>query len=84
MNRLDTSDRAQIIRCLCEGNSIRATARLCGCAINTVVKLSLEMGAACIGWHSENVVNLSSLVVQVDEIWAFVGCKEKVATPEKL
>ena len=83
MNRLDTTKRAQIIRCLCEGNSIRATARLCDCAINTVVKLSLEVGAACIDWHSANVVNLNSLLVQVDEIWAFVGCKEKNATEDK-
>ena len=83
VNQKKTAARAKIIRCLCEGNSIRATARICDCAINTVVKLSLEMGAACIDWHSANVVNLNSLVVQVDEIWAFVGCKEKVVTEEK-
>ncbi len=83
MNRKKTAARAQIIRCLCEGNSIRATARLCDCAINTVVKLSLEFGAACIDFHSENVVNLNSTLVQVGETWAFVGCKEKVVTAEK-
>ncbi len=63
--------------------SIRATARICGCAINTVVKLLTELGPACIDWHSENVVNLPSLVVRVDELWSFVGCKEKQATSEQ-
>jgi len=83
MNRLDSKKRAQIVRCLCEGNSIRATSRLCDCAINTVIKLLLEVGPACANWHSENVINLNSLVVQVDEIWAFVGCKERQVTPGK-
>lgn len=83
VNRLDSKSRAQIVRCLCEGNSIRATSRMCECAINTVVKMLTEVGPACERWHSENVVNLPSLVVQVDEIWSFVGCKEKHATPDK-
>jgi len=77
MNRLDTAKRAKIVQHLCEGNSIRATSRLCGCAINTVVKLLTEMGPACQQWHSDNVVNLQTLVVQVDEIWSFVASKEK-------
>jgi IS1 family transposase len=83
MNRLDSKSRAQIVRTLCEGNSIRATSRLCGCAVNTVVKLLLEVGPACITWHSENVTELDSMLVQVDEIWSFVGCKEKHATEDK-
>lgn len=28
-------------------------------------------------------MNLNTLVVQVDELWAFVGCKEKHASPDK-
>jgi len=83
MNRLDSKSRAQIARTLCEGTSIRATARLCGCAINTVVKLLLEVGPACMDWHSEYVLNLNSMVVQVDEIWAFVGSKDKNTSAEK-
>jgi len=83
MNRKSDAKRAKIVQCLCEGNSIRATSRLCDCAINTVVKLLLEVGPACETWHAENALNLPSLVVQVDEIWSFAGCKEKHATPEK-
>jgi hypothetical protein len=38
-NILDSEKRAQVINCLVEGNSIRATVRLTGVAKNTVVKL---------------------------------------------
>ena len=39
MNCLDTKTRAQVIRCLIEGCSIRATVRMTGVAKNTVTKL---------------------------------------------
>jgi hypothetical protein len=37
MNRLSTEQRARIIGCLVEGNSIRSTVRLTGAAKNTAV-----------------------------------------------
>lgn len=83
MNRLNSAHRAQIIRCLCEGNSLRATARLSDCAINTVVKLLLEVGPACSAYQDATVRNLKTTLVQVDEIWSFVGCMQKHATDEK-
>lgn len=83
MNRLNVKSRAQIVRSLCEGNSIRGTARLCDCAVNTVIKLLLEIGPACSAYQDEHVRNLSSLLVQCDEIWSFVGCKAKNATADK-
>ena len=83
MNRLNDATRAKIIRAICEGNSIRATGRICEVAINTVVKLVLEVGEASAAWHSANVLDLPNLVVQVDEIWSFVGCKEKNVTPDR-
>jgi transposase-like protein len=46
MNKLSLERQAQIIRVLCEGNSIRSTARITGTAINTVVKLLRDVGAA--------------------------------------
>lgn len=83
MNRLNSASRAQIVRSLCEGSSLRATARLCGCAINTVVKLLLEVGPACSAYQDEHHRGLNSMLVQCDEIWSFIGCKDKRATPEK-
>jgi transposase-like protein len=48
VNKLSLERKTQVIKVLCEGNSIRSTARITGTAINTVVKLLKEVGAACV------------------------------------
>lgn len=83
MNKLDVTRRAQILNLLCEGSSLRATSRLVGVSINTVSKLLVDAGKACAAYHDEHVRNVKSKRVQCDEVWAFVGCKEKNATTEK-
>lgn len=83
MNRLTTIQRAQVVRCLCEGNSIRSTVRITGVAKNTVVKLLCEMGCACADYHHRNVRNVVVRRLQCDEIWSFVGAKKKNVTPEQ-
>jgi len=83
MNRLDTHKRSQIIRCLVEGNSIRATVRLTGAAKNTVTKLLVEIGEKCQQFHDKNVRHVSARRVQVDELWSFVGAKAKNVPEEK-
>jgi IS1 family transposase len=82
VNRLSTEQRARIIGCLVEGNSIRATVRLTGAAKNTVSKLLLDLGSACSDYQDGALRNLSCQRVQVDEIWSFVGCKKKNVKPE--
>jgi len=82
MNRLDITARAQVIRCLIEGNSIRSTVRMTGVAKNTVVKLLVEIGAACEDYQSKKLRNLKSKRIQCDEIWSFVYAKQKNVTPE--
>lgn len=77
MNRLDTKARAQIVRCLVDGNSIRATTRIVGVSKNTVVKLLAELGAACRAYHDQHVRGVTSKRVQCDEIWSFVYGKDK-------
>ena len=53
-----------VIRCLVEGNSIRATVRLTGAAKNTVVKLLVEAGAACSKFMDEEMRNLPCKRIQ--------------------
>jgi hypothetical protein len=84
MNRLDTARRAQIVRCLVEGSSIRSTVRMTGASKNTVAKLLVELGAACTQFMDEAMRNLPCKRLQADEIWSFVGCKEKNVTAEKM
>ena len=83
MNCLDTKTRSQIIRCLIEGCSVRATVRLTGAAKNTVVRLLAEIGCACAEYHNRYVRNLRVRRLQCDEIWQFVGAKAKNTSIEK-
>lgn len=83
MNKLSTEKRAQIIACLVEGNSIRATVRMTGAAKNTIVKLLVDLGAACAEYQNKVLVNLPCKRVQVDEIWSFCHCKQKNIPEDK-
>lgn len=77
MKILDRKTRSQILHMLCEGNSIRAVTRLTGVSKNTVIKLLIDAGKACMSFHNENVRNVQSKRVQVDEIWSFTYAKQK-------
>jgi len=75
MNRKTTSERAHILHCLVEGNSIRATSRLLSCSKTTVIKLLKDVGEACEWYQREYLINLPCRNIQVDEIWSFVEKK---------
>lgn len=77
MNRLPLEKQTQIINLLVEGSSLRAASRISGCSINTVSKLLVDVGRACIQFHNEIVKNVTAKRVQCDEIWSFVYAKEK-------
>lgn len=77
MNKLDTKKRAQILALLVEGNSINATCRITGAAKNTVLKLLADAGAACAEFQDKAMRNLPCKRLQADEIWSFVGMKQK-------
>src|SRR5579862_9996189 len=83
MNRLSPEKRGQVIACLVEGNSIRATVRMTGVAKNTVTKLLVDLGTACSVHMDEAMRDLACERLQVDEIWAFVGAKQKNVSDEK-
>jgi IS1 family transposase len=83
MNKLPAAKRAQILSLLCEGSAMRSVSRVADVSINTVSRLLVDAGVVCAAFHDENVRGLKSKRVQCDEIWAFVGAKEKRATPEQ-
>lgn len=78
MNRLTTDQRVRLVRALVEGCSVRATARLVGVSLNTVLKFIPEFGAACQRFHDERVRGLGAVErVQADEVWCFCNSKAK-------
>lgn len=83
MNRLTTAKRVAVVKALVEGCSIRSTVRLTGVAKNTVARLLVDLGAACSAFQAETLVNLPCQRLQCDEIWSFVGAKDKNVPAEK-
>lgn len=82
MNKLSISKRTQLLSCLVEGNSLRATSRMTGVAVNTVMKFVVDVGRVCSIYQDKTFRNLKCQRLQVDEIWAFCGSKQKNTKPE--
>lgn len=77
MNRMSIKERAKILGLLVEGMSLRAVSRVADCSINTVTKLLVDVGTACAEYQDKTLHNLPCKRVQCDEIWSFVGAKQK-------
>jgi len=83
MNRLTKEKRIQIISALVEGNSLRATSRMCDVAFNTVLKLVPEIGRVCADYQDKALRNLTCKRIQCDEIWQFCYAKDKNVPADK-
>ena len=83
MNRLSREKRRQVIASLVEGNSIRSTVRMTGVAKDTVTKLLTDLGVVCSVYQDRAMRDLPCKRLQVDEVWSFVGAKQKNATLAK-
>ena len=71
-----TQDKAiQIAQHLAEGTGLRATARLCGVSLNTVLRFARRAGDHAREFHDQLVRHVRVNQVQADEAWAFVGKK---------
>jgi IS1 family transposase len=77
MNKLPLEKRVQILSLLVEGSSLRSVSRVVGVSINTVTKLLIDAGWACMDFHDANVRNVSAQKIQCDEIWSFCYAKNR-------
>lgn len=77
MNKLPLAKRVQVLAMLCEGSSMRSISRIADVSINTVSKLLVEAGEACLALHDETVRNVKAGRIQCDEIWSFCYAKAK-------
>ena len=77
MNKLPLAKRTQILAMLCEGSSMRSISRIADVSINTVSKLLVEAGEACLILHDETVRGVKASRIQCDEIWSFCYAKQK-------
>lgn len=79
MNKLPTAKRCQVLTALIEGCSVNSTARMTGVSVPAILKLAVDAGEVCAEAHDYLVRGVKSRRVQADEIWSFVGKKEKNA-----
>lgn len=82
-NFMPAEKKLQILHLLCEGNSIRGTARLCGTNHQTVLRQLVAAGEACRMFLHNHLQEIHVDHVEIDEIWTFVACKQKRIAPEQ-
>jgi IS1 family transposase/transposase-like protein len=79
-SRLPEDKTLMILNCLLEGNSVRATGRLCDVEPRTVLSILALTSERCERLLGDRLRNIPVKNVEADEIWSFVGCKEKART----
>lgn len=81
-NVLRQEKKEAVIRCLVDGSSIRSTERITGVHRDTVMRLALRSGAGCHTLMDDELRGLDCKKIQVDEIWGYVGKKQRHIGPE--
>ncbi len=76
-NVLNTDKQIAVIAALAEGSSIRSIERMTGIHRDTIMRLGVKVGKACTALMDETMRGLPCTRLEMDEIWGFVGKKEK-------
>ena len=76
-NILQTDKKIAIIAALTEGSSIRSIERMTGVHRDTIMRLGVKVGQGCTAMMDVKMRNLSCTRLEMDEIWGFVGKKER-------
>src|SRR5258708_11723360 len=79
MNKLTAAKQVAILKALTEGSSIRSTTRMVGASKATVLRLLVDAGRFCAIYQDHKLRNLPCRRIEADEIWAFVGAKQRNA-----
>jgi IS1 family transposase len=83
-NVISNDKKIAVLTALVEGCSVRSTSRMTGVSKGAVLRLLVSVGAACAEYQDRVIRNVAAKRVQVDEIWSFVGCKQRNVTAEKM
>ncbi|MGA2337399.1 MAG: IS1 family transposase [Terriglobales bacterium] len=77
MYTLSAEKKLAVISALLEGNSIRSINRMTDVDRNTIASLLLRSGDRCAGIIGDSMQNLRCGFLQCDEIWTYVGKKQR-------
>jgi IS1 family transposase len=81
-NNLPFEKKVLAVSMLAEGSSIRAIERITGVHRDTIMRLGVRMGQACVKIHDSAMRNLPCTKIEVDEAWGFIKVKDRHATSE--
>jgi IS1 family transposase len=76
-NVLSKDKQIQVIAALAEGCSMRALTRMTGIHRSAIARVALNVGQGCARLLDEKMRDLTCNYLQFDEIWGFIGKKEK-------
>lgn len=80
MNKLKSEKKEAVMAALVEGNSVRSTERMTGVHRDTILRLLVRVGSGCERLLDETMRDLPCERIQVDEIWSYVGKKQRHLT----
>src|SRR5208283_634922 len=78
-NELKPEKKIMAVAMLAEGNSIRSIERMTGVHRDTIMRLGVRVGEGCQRIMDEKLRNLNCGLIEVDEVWGFIGMKQKTA-----
>lgn len=79
-NVLKIDKQIQVISALAEGSSIRSIERMTGINRNTIMNLGVRVGKGCARLLDSKMRDLTCNYLQFDELWGFIGKKERHVT----
>ena len=83
MNRLPREKQIQVIQALVEGCSIRSIERMYDVHRDTIMRLMVRTGDHCMSLMDDLMQDIPVGTYQCDEIWTFVGKKDKRLRPDE-
>jgi hypothetical protein len=83
MSILAREKRLAVLACLVDGNSCRATVRICDVNLRTVLNFGLLLGEGAQNFHNAMMRDVASPLLELDEIWSYVGKKQARVTAEE-
>ena len=82
-NHLRTEKKLAILGALVEGCSVRSTERMTGVHRDTICRLLARVGDGCAAILDERMVDLPCRRLELDELWSFVGKKQRLVGPDE-
>lgn len=80
-----SADKIELcVKLLVEGNSVRSTERITGVHRDTILRLLETVGKRCLKLQETLVKGVKVANIEADEIWSYVGMKQKTANKQGL